>query len=213
MDDHQVLRGLFSFRCVVSLDCFCCGRGGHRACRRSRPAGRAQVSQQLRPVQDLPSSHADDASRRHDAVVLAGVHRLRVVLSCIRAPVHHADPARPHRAFRVVGSRLERPSMAAVHPVAARRRTARWYRRVPPRREMGLVYRQRCQRDAASAQDGQVGPHRVFPRAGLCYPRGVYQDRHRAPRPLRRALRSVTLATLPQASCRDRRCRQPETVR
>ena len=83
--------------------------------------------------------------------------------------------------------------------LAAGGRAAWRHRSLPPRGEMGLARRRRCQRDAASAQDAQVGDHRVLPRAGLGDAGGVYQDRHRTPRPLRRALRSSTLATLPQA--------------
>src|ERR1700682_136245 len=75
---------------------------------------------------------------------------------------------------------------------------------------MGLVHRQRCQRDAASAQDAQVGDHRVFPRARLCHARGVYQDRHRTPRPLRRALRSFTLASVAPGCCPHRRHRRAQ---
>ena len=59
--------------------------------RRARRARRAQVSRQLPPVHGVPRAHADDATRGHDAVVLAGVHRVRVVLPRVGAPVHHAD--------------------------------------------------------------------------------------------------------------------------
>ena len=40
----------------------------------------------------------------------------------------------------------------------------------------------------------QVGDHRVLSRAGLRHARRVYQDRHRAPGPLRRALRADAFA-------------------
>src|ERR1700730_196206 len=75
---------------------------------------------------------------------------------------------------------------------------------------MGLVHRQRCQRDAASAQDAQVGDHRVFPHARLCHARGVYQDRHRTPRPLRRALRPFTFANVAPGRCPHRRRRRAQ---
>ena len=40
----------------------------------------------------------------------------------------------------------------------------------------------------------QVGDHRVLSRAGLRHARRLHQDRHRAPEPLRRALRAVPFA-------------------
>ena len=48
----------------------------------------------------------------------------------------------------------------------------------------------------------QVGDHRVLSRAGLRHARGVHQDRHRAPGPLRRALRAVAFAGVPRRAGR-----------
>ena len=139
VDHHQVLRRLLFLRHRVPLDRFHRGRGRHRADRRPRFACRAQVSNQLSSVQHLSQPYADDAPRRHHAVVLAGVHRFRVVLPCFGTPVHHADPSRPHRAVRVGRQSLERSFLAAVYPAVAGGRVARRHRPLPLGGQMGLA--------------------------------------------------------------------------
>jgi fumarate reductase subunit C len=70
VDGHQILRGLFffgrSYPWIVSLAVASILALVVTAC----TAGHAQVPDQLRPVQSLPRAHADDAARRHHAVVL-----------------------------------------------------------------------------------------------------------------------------------------------
>ena len=64
------------------------------AARRARGARRAQVPDQLPPVPHVPRPHEPDAPRGHDALVLAGGHRLRAVLPRRAPPVPDADAAR-----------------------------------------------------------------------------------------------------------------------
>src|SRR5271165_5520665 len=59
---------------------------------------------------------------------------------------------------------------------------------------MGLVGQRRRGSDAPRAQACQMGAHGILPRAGGGNPRRLYQDRHRTPRPLRRALRARVAA-------------------
>ena len=61
---------------------------------RARGARGAQVPDQLSAVQHVPRPHEDDAARRHHALVLAGVHRLRAVLPGHRPPVRDARRGR-----------------------------------------------------------------------------------------------------------------------
>ena len=94
VDDHQVLRRVFLLRPVLPGHGLVRRRGRDRADRRARVSRRAQVPDQLPPVHDLPRPHEDDAARGHDALVLAGVHRLRAVLPRGAARLHHADASR-----------------------------------------------------------------------------------------------------------------------
>ena len=75
--------GIVSF--VVAVD--------HRAARRARRAGRAQVPDQLPPVPHLPRPHEADAPRGHDALVLAGRHRASRCSSSRRRTCSRCSPS------------------------------------------------------------------------------------------------------------------------
>jgi succinate dehydrogenase/fumarate reductase cytochrome b subunit len=133
---------------------------------------------------------------RHDDTTLwfwQAFTGVRAVLPRVDAPLRDARAPRPHRPVRVRGPRVERALLAAVHPAPARRRAARRHRPLPPRREVGLARLARPGRDAPAPEAPQVGDHRVLPRARLRHARRLRQDRHRARRPRRRALRPASV--------------------
>ena len=157
VDDHPDVRGLLHLRQAVPDHRLVRRRHGDRALRRARAARRAQVPDQLPAVQAVPRPPEADRPRRHDAVDLAGLHRLRAVLPRVGAPVPDADAAAPDRPVRVRRPHLDRDAVAAVHPAAARRRAARRHRPVPAGGEVGLVHRRRRRCHAAAAEDARSG--------------------------------------------------------
>jgi succinate dehydrogenase/fumarate reductase cytochrome b subunit len=66
----------------------------------------------LHPVPHVPRPRRDDEARRHDALVVAGRHRLRDVLPRHDPPTCDSHPARAHRPVRERRSGLERPLLA-----------------------------------------------------------------------------------------------------
>ena len=80
---------------------------GHRVGRRrgvishcsscTRSSRCASSRSTIAQYRDVPRPHAMMRARGHDAVVLAGRHRLRAVLPRLGAPLHDADAPRPHR--------------------------------------------------------------------------------------------------------------------
>ena len=147
----RVLRGLLLLRPLVPLDRLGRRRRRDRAARRARVARGAQVPDQLPPVPRLPRPRGHDAARRHDALVLAGRHRLRAVLPRHDPPVRDAHAARAHRPVRVAPTASGATLLAALPGAAVRRRAARRHRPVPAGGQVGLVRRRRTRtpRDAA----------------------------------------------------------------
>ena len=118
----QVLRGLFLFRPLLS-------RGSSRWWLQSIIA--LFVAHALLAVRKFPINYRQFATfrghmrmMRHEDTTLwfwQVAHRFRIVLSRVGAPLHHADPARPHRPVRIRRPGLERSLLAALHRAAARR--------------------------------------------------------------------------------------------
>ena len=82
-------------------------------------------------------AHGDDASRGHDAMVVAGGHRLCDVLPRFGASVSDADAPGTDRTVRVGRPRVERALVAAVPGAALRSRAARRHRPVSALRSSG----------------------------------------------------------------------------
>src|SRR6476620_8131022 len=124
-------------------------------------------------------------------MVGAGLDRLCAVLFGFGSSLPDARASRGHRALRIGGSSVELPLVAALSGFVVRRGTARRRWALPTGGQMGLVRRRGSQSDASSAETSQMGKHGFLLSPRTHDASGLHEDRPRAPRSGRRALRSV----------------------
>ena len=183
VDGHQVLRGLLLLR-----------HGRTRAsCRSWSPAiialivvhalpRGAQVPDQLPAVRDVPRPHEDDEARGHDAVVVAGRHRLRAVLPRLASHLYLmlTQPG-PHRPVRVRRPRVERPLVAALPGAAASPSSCTAASACTGWRSSGAGSRARDPNATRARLKTLKWAITVFFLVlGLRHARGLHEDRHRA---------------------------------